>query len=80
MLASASCVSADENWAFWTTRAIWSDVDFSDPGQVPKGLESSNGQSGEALAVFGALLVGVPLAIDLALLPITLPHDLFYLD
>jgi hypothetical protein len=79
LLACASCLSVDEEWAFAVTRTVWSEGTFSVPEPLVGGEDYAQAD-GEALAWLGAVLVGIPFAIDLVLLPITITHDYFYLD
>jgi hypothetical protein len=74
MLACASCLSVDEQWSFAVT--VWPEV-FSGEGPLFVDSKTTPGDA-EALAWIGAIIIVAPLAIDLVLLPITLPHDLLY--
>lgn len=66
-LLGASCQGGPwpprEPWSFAVTRAVW-----SAPPSPPRT------QDGDAYAALAILLV--PVALDLACLPVTLPHDL----
>jgi hypothetical protein len=78
MLACASCLSVDEQWSFAVTGTVWPEV-FSGEGLSFVDSETTPGEA-EALAWIGAIIIVAPLAIDLVLLPITVPHDLIYVD
>ena len=67
-----SCRSvSDEPWSFGATRALLS----SDSSQW--GLERTGSEESD---VGAALIVALPFVVDLVLLPVTLPHDLFFLE
>ncbi len=73
LLASSSCASDSEYWMFSATRWVWTEGDTLVPTYDDHEHFTRNE---EAFLGFVILVVGVPLAIDLLLLPITVPHDL----
>ena len=72
VLGLASCQSSGEQWSLPLTRAILeSDSEYR--GFSDRGEGLSGGPE-----MF--LLVLVPFAVDVVLLPVTLPHDLLFMD
>jgi hypothetical protein len=68
----AAC-AMDEPWTFGVTRAVyedacWEEADFDFAG------------GSEGAAVFVLAVLAFPVAVDLVLLPIALPHDLLVVD
>ena len=66
----AGCQS-DEPWTFAITRGVWSGLEEAE-------FEASPGDEG--MAHIAACLILCPVAIDIALLPITLTRDLVIED
>ena len=77
LCACPSCLSLDEQWSFAATGTVWP-VAYS--GERLGGSEYEQGDGAEGLAWVLGLLIVLPLAVDLVLLPITIPHDLIYVD
>lgn len=67
-IALPSCAS-QEPWTFGTTRAAYGDYDWNQPLVVPPASRNDWGML--------AILL-LPVAIDVVLLPVTLPHDLLF--
>lgn len=78
LVACVSCVTDDDYWTFRVTRTVWSEEALTEERTPSSGLSSWKGDSDEELLALGVLLIGLPLAIDIVLLPITLTHDLLY--
>ncbi len=70
LLLLTACVSEDQ-WSFPLSRAVY-DSDGSYEGVHSRGCGS--GSEGEAAAALALMLL--PIAVDLVLLPVTLPRDL----
>lgn len=63
--ALSSCAS-QEYWSFGATRAVYGDCDWDGPVPV-------SSDCGNEWGILALLLL--PVAIDVVLLPVTLPHD-----
>ena len=72
LLLAPGCVAAGRPWSFSMTRQVYGSQQ-SMPNIVPENADGST-----AIVVAGLFLL--PLAIDVVLLPITLPHDLFFVE
>jgi hypothetical protein len=71
-LGAPACKTHHDQWTFAVTRNVYGD---GGPGVHFEGHGSCAGGSGEAaLAVLVLLLL--PVAIDIVILPVTLTHDL----
>lgn len=89
LLLFPGCASSKGDWAFAITRGAWgSGPPIEDLEPIPEGrsggahadyydsvpFEARNGSAD--FAVVFAVLILLPIAIDVALLPVTLTHDL----
>ena len=76
LMACSTTRGTGEPWMFGISRSFYASLDATD------GLDASpdhdSDTSGAALAVLALLLL--PLALDTALLPVTAPHDLLFVD
>jgi hypothetical protein len=76
LLTGAASCKADEPWMFAATRHVWTEGLSEE--QLLRSYEGTNPDDPmEGLAM---CLLFCPLAVDLALLPITATHDWVYLD
>ena len=72
-LVGVACEASGEQWSFPVMRAVEN-----------AGPQSIEGYPGDGALMEGGpelfLIVLIPLAVDVVLLPITLPHDLLLMD
>jgi hypothetical protein len=83
-----SCASTEEAWSFGLTRSMLDVLPAPPPGaRVPDGRDGRGASwmdeqpisnpVGDSLAVMGGILILVPLAFDVVLLPVAIVHDLW---
>ena len=73
LLGCCSCVS-DDQWSFAMTRSVY-DTEESFEECMPV---EELAHTGEGLVVLGGLML-LPVALDIVLLPVTVPRDLIVL-
>lgn len=78
LLLASACTTLDEDsWSFPLTRSVYGDLEEGPEHRVPnRDVMGPSGTADEAWILPALLLL--PIAIDLVLLPVTLPHDVFF--
>jgi hypothetical protein len=77
LFASAGCSSCRgtrQSWVYAISRGVYS---YQPDGAHPVAPPA---QGQESWAMIMAVVLVLPIVIDTALLPVTIPHDLFFMD
>ena len=84
LAGGASACAWDSHWTFQATRACYGGDSgtrsSSGPYRSPVGAQSGGAREAGVLGLFALGLLVLPLALDLACLPIAWPHDLLVCD
>lgn len=77
---ASSCALTEEHWSFMATREACASGYWSFARPVADASVPTSPARPEAAAAFLAVILLLPPVLDLAILPVTGVHDLFFLD
>jgi hypothetical protein len=80
VIVAASCASSPglrEPWVYGVSRTIYAAISAGPPPRIE---QPARDQNAAATAMFFAVVLVVPFAFDTIVLPVTVPHDLLFVE